>query len=189
MSLVGQTAAMAGDWSKAVLAAAEVFYVVDRPPLINAESVEGRRLDPVVGDVTFDNVVFAYPQRAEVKVLRGLTFSVPAGKTMALVGPSGCGKSTVVQLLERFYDVASGTVAIDGVSVRDLHLGSLRATIGLVSQEPVLFSDTLRANILFGKVTTGSRIRGDGIDRIEVDDARQPATFFLSSGTGESARG
>ena len=157
---LGQTAAMAGDWSKAVLAAAEVFYIVDRVSSIDVTSDAGRRLERVRGDVKFDHVTFAYPQRPDAVVLAGLSVSVPAGKTLALVGHSGCGKSTTVQLLQRFYDPASGVVSVDGVDVRELNLEWLRSQIGTVNQEPVLFNTTLRENILYGKVgVAGVRAR------------------------------
>lgn len=101
------------------------------------------------GEVRFDDVHFAYdPARP---ILNGIGFSVPAGQTVAIVGPSGAGKSTILNLLPRFYDVTDGHISIDGTDVRDVAMDSLRARISLVSQEIVLFDDTIRANIAYGR--------------------------------------
>src|SRR3984885_15344534 len=91
------------------------------------------------GEIRFDNVVFAYdPERV---VLKGISFHVPAGKTVAVVGPSGAGKSTISRILYRFYDIASGSVKIDGQDIREVTQDSLRAAIGIVPQDTVLFND------------------------------------------------
>jgi len=101
--------------------------------------------------VEFQNVVFCYPSRPEVPVLKGLNLLAEPGQTLAIVGASGCGKSTVVSLLERFYDPASGKVFLDGVDIRSVPVRWLRAQIGIVSQEPVLFNGTISKNIALGK--------------------------------------
>ena len=100
--------------------------------------------------VELRGVEFAYPARPDVQVYKGVDLTVEAGQTVALVGPSGSGKSTAVQLLERFYDPSAGAVTLDGVDVRELNVAWLRAQIGLVSQEPVLFSGSIESNILYG---------------------------------------
>ncbi|WP_421852126.1 ABCB family ABC transporter ATP-binding protein/permease [Oricola sp.] len=101
------------------------------------------------GEVEFDNVEFAYdPERP---ILKGISFKVPAGKSVAIVGPSGAGKSTISRLLYRFYDVQDGSVTIDGQDVRDVTQKSLRAAIGMVPQDTVLFNDTIRYNIRYGR--------------------------------------
>ncbi len=116
--------------------------VVDRP---GAKDLTVRG-----GEVRFDNVVFAYdPQRI---VLKGVSFTVPAGKTTAVVGPSGAGKSTLSRILYRFYDIKSGAVTIDGQDIRDVTQTSLRAQIGIVPQDTVLFNDTVRYNIGYGRI-------------------------------------
>jgi ATP-binding cassette subfamily B protein len=102
------------------------------------------------GEIKFENVVFSYePQRT---VLKGISFTVPAGKTIAVVGPSGAGKSTISRILYRFYDIKSGSVTIDGQDIRDVTQASLRAAIGIVPQDTVLFNDTVRYNIAYGRI-------------------------------------
>ena len=102
------------------------------------------------GEIRFDNVVFCYdPERI---VLKGVSFTVPAGKTVAVVGPSGAGKSTISRILYRFYDIKDGRVTIDGQDIRDVTQESLRAVIGIVPQDTVLFNDTVRYNIAYGRI-------------------------------------
>ena len=102
------------------------------------------------GGLSLSQVAFNYPARPGVKVLDDVTFDLVPGQTLALVGPSGCGKSTVALLLERFYDVGSGHVYLDGIDVRDLNVGWLRAQIGVVFQEPVLLDTSVADNIRYG---------------------------------------
>jgi ABC-type transport system involved in Fe-S cluster assembly fused permease/ATPase subunit len=102
------------------------------------------------GEIRFDDVVFAYdPERI---VLKGISFTVPAGKTVAVVGPSGAGKSTISRILYRFYDIKSVQVTIDGQDIRDVTQESLRAVIGIVPQDTVLFNDTVKYNIAYGRI-------------------------------------
>src|SRR3984885_2956843 len=116
------------------------------------------------GNVRFDNLRFAYePDRP---ILKGLSFEVPAGKTVAIVGPSGAGKSTISRLLFRLYDVSGGKILIDGQDIRNVTQASLRASIGMVPQDTVLFNDTIRYNIRYG--------RWDATDA-EVEQAAQLA--------------
>jgi ATP-binding cassette subfamily B protein len=101
------------------------------------------------GHVRFEDVRFAYdPDR---QILKGLSFDVPAGKTVAIVGPSGAGKSTISRLLFRLYDVSGGRITIDGQDIRSVTQASLRASIGMVPQDTVLFNDTIRYNIRYGR--------------------------------------
>ncbi len=102
------------------------------------------------GEIRFEDVVFAYdPERI---VLKGISFTVPAGKTVAIVGPSGAGKSTISRILYRFYDIKSGRVMIDGQDIRDVTQESLRGVIGIVPQDTVLFNDTVKYNIAYGRI-------------------------------------
>jgi ATP-binding cassette, subfamily B, heavy metal transporter len=101
------------------------------------------------GNIEFDHVAFAYdPERA---ILHDLAFEVPPGKTFAIVGPSGAGKSTISRLLYRFYEVTGGAIRIDGQDIADVTQASLRAAIGMVPQDTVLFNDTIRYNIRYGR--------------------------------------
>lgn len=145
----------ASDKAEAMMAARRVHEIIsaksDIDPMPSDVKVPDRPMDKVVGCVEFIDVQFAYPARKDAPVCKGLSFRVEAGQTVALVGPSGCGKSTVVSLLERFYDPDEGRVLLDGCDLRSLPVSWLRAQIGLVSQEPVLFSGSIMENIALGK--------------------------------------
>jgi ATP-binding cassette subfamily B protein len=106
------------------------------------------------GEVRFDNVHFGY--RLNREILHGISFTIPAGRRVAIVGPTGGGKSTISRLLFRFYDVTGGRVLIDGQDIRDVTQASVRAAIGVVPQDTVLFNDTIRYNIGYGKPTASS---------------------------------
>ncbi|CAA7612899.1 ABC transporter ATP-binding protein/permease [Magnetospirillum sp. SS-4] len=113
------------------------------------DSADARPLEVRGGEVRFDAVSFGYdPDR---QILAGVGFTVPAGRTLAIVGPSGAGKSTISRLLFRFYDVGDGIIAIDGQDIRDVTQASLRAAIGIVPQDTVLFNDSIRYNIAYGR--------------------------------------
>ncbi len=129
-------------------AAQRVFEILDIEPTIR-DRPDARALRISGGEVRFAEVRFGY-QPGSV-ALDGISFTVPAGSTVALVGPSGAGKSTVLNLIPRFYDVDAGTIAIDGQEIGSVTLASLRGAMGLVSQEVSLFDDTVRANIAYGR--------------------------------------
>ncbi|TVU32270.1 hypothetical protein EJB05_23994 [Eragrostis curvula] len=148
---VSQSSSMARDFSKAEDAAVSIFGIIDRKSVIDASSEEGTTLETVEGNIELQHVSFKYPARTDVQIFRDLCLRIPSGKTVALVGESGSGKSTVISLIERFYDPDSGTVFLDGVNLKSLKLSWLRQQVGLVGQEPVLFNDTIRANIAYGK--------------------------------------
>ncbi|XP_011362486.1 phosphatidylcholine translocator ABCB4 isoform X3 [Pteropus vampyrus] len=147
---LGHASSFAPDYAKAKLSAAHLFMLFERQPLIDSYSEEGLRPDKFEGNVTFNEVMFNYPTRPNVPVLQGLSLQVKKGQTLALVGSSGCGKSTVVQLLERFYDPLAGTVLLDGQEAKKLNVQWLRAQLGIVSQEPVLFDCSIAENIAYG---------------------------------------
>jgi ATP-binding cassette subfamily B protein len=105
--------------------------------------------------VELANITFHYPSRPDSRVLNDLSLSIEPGTTVALVGPSGAGKTTVFQLLQRFYDIASGQIRIGGIPIRELRLEELRGHIALVPQEPVIFSGTVRENIRYGRTAAG----------------------------------
>jgi ABC-type transport system involved in Fe-S cluster assembly fused permease/ATPase subunit len=148
---------------QAVIDIEKMFAVLSRNPEI--KDIPGAKALVVTsGNVRFDDVRFSYdPERA---ILKGLSFEVPAGKTVAIVGPSGAGKSTISRLLFRLYDVSGGRILIDGQDIRNVTQASLRASIGMVPQDTVLFNDTIRYNIRYG--------RWDATDA-EVEQAAQLA--------------
>ncbi|CAG8522855.1 5379_t:CDS:2 [Ambispora gerdemannii] len=111
----------------------------------------GKKLDKVYGSISFKNIYFTYPERPNNLILKGLDFSITAGKTIALVGKSGNGKSTIAALLQRFYAPTSGTIMFDYENLHEFDLHWLRGQIGTVSQEPVLFDMTIAENIKYGK--------------------------------------
>ncbi|CAF4035795.1 unnamed protein product [Rotaria sp. Silwood2] len=135
----------------ASVSAAKTFFILfDRKPAIDNTSSEGHALVDFHGEIKFNQVKFIYPTRPTSIVLNKFQLNIKASQHVALVGTSGCGKSTIIQLLERFYDVASGELLIDGMDIRKLNLHSLRSHFGLVSQEPVLFNLTIAENIAYG---------------------------------------
>ncbi|KAF6172248.1 hypothetical protein GIB67_024870 [Kingdonia uniflora] len=149
--MVSESAAAAPDTNKAKASMNSIFEILDRKSKIDPSDDSGMTLENVNGDIEFQHVSFMYPMRPEVQVLRDLCLAVQSGKTVALVGESGCGKSTVISLLQRFYDPNSGQIMLDGIEIRKFQLKWFRQQMGLVSQEPVLFNETIRANIAYGK--------------------------------------
>ncbi|XP_019418125.1 PREDICTED: ABC transporter B family member 9-like [Lupinus angustifolius] len=148
---VSQTSSLASDTNKAKESAASIFDILDRKPEIDSSSTEGTTLETVTGDIELQHVSFKYPTRPDIQILKDLCLKIPAGKTVALVGESGCGKSTIISLLERFYNPDSGLVLLDGVDIRKFRLSWLRQQMGLVGQEPILFNESIRSNIAYGK--------------------------------------
>ncbi len=126
----------------------EMFLLLDQDPEI-IDKPEAKPLEISGPVIRFDNVSFHYD--ADRPILKNVSFEVPAGKTIAVVGPSGAGKSTISRLLYRFYDVAEGQISIDGQDVRDITQKSLRASIGMVPQDTVLFNETIAYNIEYGR--------------------------------------
>lgn len=124
---------------------------------------------PVKGELTFENVQFHYPSRPQVSALGGINLEITPGETVALVGPSGAGKSTIIQMVQRFYDPQDGAVRIDGKDLRDLDRSDFRKHIALVPQDPVIFADTARENIRFGRPTATDT---------EVEEAAKAAAAY-----------
>ncbi|ORX55898.1 multidrug resistance protein 1 [Piromyces finnis] len=138
--------AMLSSFSEATGAAAKLFDIIEREPKIKLEG--GLIPDkPTEGHIEFQDVRFNYPSRPDVEVLKGISFKCLPGQTVALVGASGSGKSTAVQLLERFYNKKSGRILIDGKDIEEYNVQWIRSQIGLVSQEPTLFDNSVAKNI------------------------------------------
>jgi ATP-binding cassette subfamily B protein len=148
-----------------------MFALLDVAPEI-VDAPDAKRLVVTGGAVRFDEVTFSYdPARP---ILKGISFDVPAGRTVAIVGPSGAGKSTISRLLFRFYDVSGGAITVDGQDIRELTQESLRAAIGMVPQDTVLFNDTIAYNIAYGR---------PGAGEAEIDGAARTAQIadFIAS--------
>ncbi|XP_071927733.1 ABC transporter B family member 11-like isoform X3 [Coffea arabica] len=168
---ISQSSALSPDASKARSGAASIIALLDLNSPIDSSKTSGIILDNVKGDIAFQNVSFRYPSRPDVQIFKDLCLAVESCKTLALVGESGSGKSTVISLLQRFYDPDSGEITLDGVELRNLNLKWLRQQMGLVSQEPVLFNGTIRANIAYGK--EGSATEAEIISAAEKANAHQ----------------
>ncbi|CAM8985498.1 unnamed protein product [Rhodiola kirilowii] len=172
---ISQLSFFAPDISKAKIAAASVFAMLDRKSEIDSSDKSGVIIKYMKGSIEFDHVNFNYPSRPDIQVLRDICLTIDSGKTVALVGESGSGKSTVISLLQRFYDPTSGSIKLDNCDIKRLNLKWLRQQMGLVSQEPVLFNDSVRANIAYGK--------GGKVTEAEVLAAAEMANahIFISS--------
>jgi ATP-binding cassette subfamily B protein len=156
---------------QATLDIEEMFRLLNRNPEIE-DRPDAKPLQVAAGEVRFEDVHFAYiPER---QILKGISFTVPPGKTIAIVGPSGAGKSTISRLLFRFYETGQGRVLIDGQDIRDVTQVSLRASIGMVPQDTVLFNDTIGYNIAYGR---------EGATEEEVREAARMAQIdsFIAS--------
>lgn len=169
------------DFSKSVGAAERIFELLDRRP---AMQEGGARPARVEGHLSFDGVSFAYPTRPDAPVLDGLSLDIAPGEIVAVVGPSGAGKSTLAALLSRLYDPTRGVVRLDGADLRDLDPEWLRRQIGIVSQEPILFSTSIEENVRYGRRTAS---REEVEKACEVANARSfierfPEGFATSVG-------
>jgi ATP-binding cassette subfamily B (MDR/TAP) protein 1 len=137
-------------FTNASSAAGELFSIIDSPSTLDPLSTEGLQPVDCAGEIIVNDLRFAYPTRPSAQVLQGLTLSIPAGKSTALVGPSGCGKSTLVGLLERWYQPSSGQIILDGHDISEYNTKWLRSNIRLIQQEPTLFQGTIYENIAKG---------------------------------------
>ena len=135
------------DLQKGAASAQRVFAILDHPPEI-IDNPNAITLNTFSGEIDFQNVSFNYIEGETV--LNGISFSIPKGKVVAIVGPSGSGKSTIADLIPRFYDIGSGAILMDGINIRDAKLASLRNQMGIVTQETILFNETIEFNITYG---------------------------------------
>ncbi|KAI3732543.1 hypothetical protein L1987_63749 [Smallanthus sonchifolius] len=150
MSL-GQASPCLSAFAAGRAAAFKMFETINRKPEIDAYDTKGKVLDDIRGDIELKDVYFRYPARPDEDIFGGFSLCISSGTTAALVGQSGSGKSTVISLIERFYDPQQGEVLIDNINLKDFQLKWIREKIGLVSQEPVLFTSSIKDNILYGK--------------------------------------
>ncbi|CAN1160294.1 ABC transporter B family member 11 [Linum perenne] len=148
---VSQSSSFGPDSSKAKTAVASIFSIIDRRSKIDPSEESGTTLATVKGDIELIHISFCYPCRPDVQIFKDLSLAIHSGQSVAIVGESGSGKSTVIALLQRFYDPDTGRITLDQVEIQSLKIKWLRQQMGLVSQEPALFNDTIRANIAYGK--------------------------------------
>jgi ATP-binding cassette, subfamily B, heavy metal transporter len=159
-----------------------MFSILSREPEIE-DRPGARPLDVQRGAIRFEDVRFAYePER---QILKGLSFEVPAGRRVAIVGPSGAGKSTISRLLFRFYDLTGGRITIDGQDIRDVTQRSLRAAIGMVPQDTVLFNDTIRYNIRYGRWDANDAEVEEAARLAQIDDFIRMAPAGYQTEVGE----
>lgn len=172
----GQSNQFMGDVGAAQNSALNLFEVLDCKDEYQLQSEQKKQLvkeSQLHGNIEFRNVSFKYPSREEV-VLKNLSFSIQAGQKAAFCGPSGCGKSTIMQLLQRFYDIDSGEIIIDGRNIYDYDIQFLRKQYGVVSQEPVLFNGTIKENIQYN-------IEGITFEEIKQAAERANALNFIQN--------
>ncbi|KAI7736863.1 hypothetical protein M8C21_014404 [Ambrosia artemisiifolia] len=168
--VIADAGSMTSDIAKGSTAVASVFSIFDRQSLISSNV----NLENLSGGIEIKKVDFAYPGRPETPILRDFCLEVKPGTSIGLVGKSGCGKSTVIALIQRFYDPDRGTVKVDRVDIRMLNIEWYRKHMALVSQEPVLYSGTIRDNIIFGKLDASEH------ELIEAAKAANAHTFISS---------
>ena len=161
----------------------EVLFGLLETPAEITDSPNARDLTVPSGAIRFDNVHFHYAD--DRPILRGISFDVPAGKTVAIVGQSGAGKSTISRLLCRFYDVTAGSISIDGQDIRSVKATSLRAAIGVVPQDTVLFNDTIGYNIHYGHLDAGKEAVWNAAVGAKIDGFIQSLPSGLETEVGE----
>ncbi|EPC03959.1 ABC transporter ATP-binding protein [Litchfieldella anticariensis FP35 = DSM 16096] len=154
---VASLAEVAGDVQRAAGATERLLELLDAQPRIQAPAKPRELPTPVRGAIAFTGVSFAYPSRPHSAALQALDLSIEPGERVALVGPSGAGKSTLLQLLLRFYDPDTGRVTLDGIDLRELDPHALRQVMGMVAQEPVLFTGSAADNLRYGHPTATDR--------------------------------
>ncbi len=174
--VAGAVGALTEVWSELQRAAGATERLVE---LLGAEDAVADPENAVAvpdvqnGAITFDDVIFRYPGRPTVSALDGINLTVKPGETVALVGPSGAGKTTIIQLIQRFYDPSEGAISINGVDLRDMDRAAFRQHMALVPQDPVIFADTARENIRFGRPTATD-------DEVEMAAKAAAAHDFLT---------
>ncbi|MEK0399368.1 ABC transporter ATP-binding protein [Tetragenococcus halophilus] len=156
-------------YPRAAVSANRIQEAMDTEPIIENKE-NGVTTTETNGYLAFDDVTFAYPGHAEAPVIRDASFSAKPGETVAFIGSTGSGKSTLIQLIPRLYDVSEGKILVDGVDVRDYDIAALRQKIGYVPQKAVLFSGTLRENLLYGNKDATDEELYEAIDIAQASD-------------------
>lgn len=157
----------APDMKNGMDAGKRLFKVIEYIPSINVRSRDGEKPD-ISGCIEFNNVSFSYPNR-NYMALKEVSFNLPAGKSLGIIGRTGSGKSTIVQLVLRQYDSTEGMIKVDGMDIKDYNIKFLRSKISIVSQEPVLFSGTIKDNIAYGIKATDEEIQ-DAAEKAQAID-------------------
>ncbi|HWC65660.1 MAG TPA: ABC transporter ATP-binding protein, partial [Thermoanaerobaculia bacterium] len=168
---------------QAIASASRIFDLMDRVNEI-VEAPGAPALAPIARGIRFEDVSFRY---GEAEVLRGVTFEIPAGRTVALVGPSGAGKTTLANLLPRLYDPTGGRITIDGADIRGVTLSSLRAQMALVTQEMLLFNGTARSNIAYGREDAPPEAVAEAARRARADEFLRRLPQGYDTPVGEDA--
>ncbi|KAJ2833707.1 hypothetical protein GGI24_000740 [Coemansia furcata] len=181
---LGVMAQQSSVMTKGLISSEKLLNTMQSVPLIDSHSEEGIKVayDDVQGNIALDSVRFSYPTRPKASILRGISLAVQPGKTIALVGPSGSGKSTIIGLIQRLYDVMAGSVSVEHTDVRQWNISSLRASLALVGQEPVLFDYTIADNIAYGR---------PGATQLEIEEVAKQAnihTFIADLPDGYNTR-
>lgn len=148
---MGGIADLYSQLQKAIGATENLMEILDETPE-EISDVQLTSMNRVNGNVSFENVSFAYPSRSDIQVLKSVSFSANSGEQIAIVGPSGAGKSTITNLLLRFYNPNAGTISIDGKAIQDFPLSELRSQMSIVPQDVLLFGGTIKENIGYGKI-------------------------------------
>lgn len=163
---VGSLGSLWGDFAAGLGASERIFEILEKTSL---EKTSGLRPQSVSGKIEFSNVSFSYPTRADIQIIKNLSFTINPGEKVAFVGSSGAGKSTVASLIPGFYPLDSGSIKIDGIDIATIDVSWLREQIGIVSQEPILISSTVEENIKYGRESASSE---------EIQEAAQSANAW-----------
>lgn len=151
--------------SEACASASDFFELRERKVNFDSSGIEQPVKEYVQGQIVFKDVVFTYPSKPETKILKGVDILFEPGQRTAIVGESGSGKSTIVNLIERLYEPVSGTITLDGTDIKKLDVQYFRSLIGYVQQEPVLFNDTIRSNIIFGRENVDDKAIWEALEK------------------------
>ncbi|XP_057832504.2 ABC transporter B family member 3 isoform X2 [Cryptomeria japonica] len=183
---ISEAVQMLPDISRVKVAVNSLFSIIERKSQIDPEDLTGKTLPEMKGEITFKHVYFKYPTRPRVQILKDFNLHLDPGKSVALVGESGSGKSTVLSLLERFYDSNRGLILLDKTDIKTLQLKWLRRQMALVGQEPILFDESIRDNIAYGRQGEESAVSEEEI--VTAAKISNAHTFISSLPDGYNTR-